>query len=216
MSDQVPGGGCGWHWTAPPWSNAGVVVDGRAGYGPRAHVASEGWIFTERRHGRSGTPGRLRASPARPTRGSRTSARHRVEPGRVVVAAWRQLGVAGRVAVLSTLAKVPRQRGGPLGRPVGVGGHLRQEAPLGGHAHVWHRRVVGDLSVVRGVLRREGCRALWVTWCGHNTVKAAHAIPAGRGPPRRRLRVVPRRLVLVGGRAVRAASVVGCGCPGLR
>lgn len=187
MSVQVPGGGCRRHGAAPPRSYAGVVVDGRAGYGPRAHVASEGWIFAERRHGRSGTPGRLRASPARATRGSRTSARHRVEPGRVVVAAWRQLGVAGGVAVLSTLAEVSRQRGGPLGRPVSVGGHLRQEAPLGGHTHVWHRRVVGDLSVVCGVLWREGCRALRVTWCGHNTVKAAHTIPAGRGPPRRRL-----------------------------
>lgn len=192
------------------------MVDGRTGYRPRADVASDGWIFAERSHRRRGTSGRLRASPARPTWGSRASARHRVEPGRVVGGGRGQLGVAGGVTVLSTLTKVSRQRGGTFARPVGVVGHLRQETPLGGHTHVWHRRVVGDLSVVCGVLRREGCGALRVTWYGHNTVKAAHTIPAGRGPPRRRLRVVPRRLVFVGWRAVGPSSVVGCGCPGLR
>lgn len=215
VSGQVPGGGRGWHRAAPPRTNAGVVVDGRAGYRPRAYVASEGWIFAEGTHGRGDTSGRLRASTARPTWGSRASTRHRVKPGRVVVGGRGQLGVAGGVTVLSSLAKVSRQRGGTFGRPVGVG-HLRQEAPLGGHTHVWHRGVVGDLSVACGVLWRGGCRALRVTWCDHNTVKAAHTISAGRGPPRRRLGVVPRRLVFVGWRAVCAASVVGCWRPGLR
>lgn len=125
VSGQVPGGGRGWCRAAPSRTNAGVVVDGRAGYGPRAYVASERWIFSEGSHGRRDTSGRLRASTARPTRGSRTSARHRVEPGRVVGGGRGQLGLAGGVTVLSSLAKVSRQCGGTFRRPVGVTGHLR-------------------------------------------------------------------------------------------
>lgn len=215
-----------------------VVHDGRAGDRARADVPAEGWILSERQHGGLRPVGGLGAPAPLPTRGPRPGAGHGVESVGVVL---RGRGLAAAVPGLPQLAW---KRGRPLrvaeGPRAWVGGEVGEHPATLRHRRGLGRGVPLRTVVAQGAVVTEGAvgtglpcvvvvgargggsGALQVARGGGHAVKAAHAIAPGRRCPRRVLRGVPRRLVLVGREVVAAGCLAGRGhgtaavCPEFR